>query len=210
MNWKKLQEMQKALDESIIKQKDLGMTAEELFKKTVIALTVELAEVANCDEFFKHWKDNKGKVETKRFYSIPRTQREGVEKPQMFADTQSDDKLCTFEEAHHLSLVEECSDCLHFILSIANQIGWEINMVGVYRPAEIDDSYLKILRAIAYISVFDDDVNESDTERIRLRFSILIDRFLTFCSLLGVTQEELEQAYYEKNKVNYERLANGY
>lgn len=207
MNWKKLQEMQKALDESIIKQKDLGMTTEELFKKTLIALTVELAEVANCDEFFKHWKDNKGKVETKRFYSIPRTQREGVEKPQMFADTQNNDKLCTFEEAHHLSLVEECSDCLHFILSIANQIGWEINMVGVYRPSEIDDTYLEILGEITSISVFGDELTSG---RTRLRVSMLIDYFLTFCSLLGVTQEELEQAYYKKNKVNYERLANGY
>lgn len=203
MNWEKLQEMQKALDESIIKQKDLGMSKEELFKKTAIALTVELAEVANCNEFFKHWKDNKGKVETKRFYSIPRTQREGVEKPQMFADKQNDEKLCTFEEAHHLSLVEECSDCLHFILSIANQAGISLDTSDTpfYKKWSLQDTYLIILGQCCNLRGLSID---------ELGILMIKRRFLVLCELLGVTQDELEQAYYEKNEVNYERLANGY
>ena len=66
MNFKKLQAMQAKLDEAILADK-APMTAEERFNKTLVALSVEIAEVANCAEHFKFWKDNKGKVDSKRF-----------------------------------------------------------------------------------------------------------------------------------------------
>ena len=66
MNFKKLQAMQAKLDEAILADK-APMTAEERFNKTLVALSVEIAEVANCAEHFKFWKDNKGKVDDDRF-----------------------------------------------------------------------------------------------------------------------------------------------
>ena len=62
MNFKKLQAMQAKLDEAILADK-APMTAEERFNKTLIALSVEIAEVADCAEHFKFWKDNKGKID---------------------------------------------------------------------------------------------------------------------------------------------------
>lgn len=38
----------------------------------------------------------------------------------------------------------------------------------------------------------------------------LIDNYFTYIGNVGVLLSELEQAYYDKNKVNYERLENGY
>lgn len=204
MNWKKLQEMQKALDESIIKNKNLELTEKERWDSTLVALTNELGEVIGCDEkCFKFWKDNKGKVDEKRFYSIPRTQREGVEKPRSYEDLRNNGKLCTFEEAHHLSLVEECSDCLHFILSIANQAGISLDTSDTpfYKKWSLQDTYLIILGQCCNLRGLSID---------ELGILMIKRRFLVLCELLGVTQDELEQAYYEKNKVNYERLANGY
>ena len=66
MNFKKLQAMQAKLDEAILADK-APMTAEERFNKTLVALSVEIAEVANTVEHFKFWKDNKGKIDYDRF-----------------------------------------------------------------------------------------------------------------------------------------------
>lgn len=44
MNFKKLQQMQAALDAAILAEK-ATMTAEERFDKTLVALSVEIAEV---------------------------------------------------------------------------------------------------------------------------------------------------------------------
>ena len=66
MNFKKLQYMQAKLDEAILADK-APMTAEERFNKTLVALSVEIAEVANTEEHFKFWKDNKGKFDNNRF-----------------------------------------------------------------------------------------------------------------------------------------------
>ena len=66
MNFKKLQQMQAKLDEANLAEK-APMTAEERFNKTLVALSVEIAEVANCAEHFKFWKDSKGKIDHDRF-----------------------------------------------------------------------------------------------------------------------------------------------
>ena len=51
MNFKKLQAMQAKLDEAILADK-APMTAEERFNKTLVALSVEIAEVANTVEHY--------------------------------------------------------------------------------------------------------------------------------------------------------------
>ena len=143
MNFKKLQAMQAKLDEAILADK-APMTAEERFNKTLIALSVEIAEVANTVEHFKFWKDNKGKVDNDRFYCIPQTVREGKPFVPKYVDLESNHPgALSFKQAHRLTLVEECSDVLHFILSLANQVDFEINGIGTHFEISEDTDSLE-------------------------------------------------------------------
>ena len=204
MNFKKLQAMQAKLDETILSDK-LPMTAEERFNKTLVALSVEIAEVANCAEHFKFWKDGKGKVDSDRFYRISQTVREGEAVVLKYVDLESNHPgALSFAESHKLTLVEEASDCLHFILSLANQAGVKIVNFNQEEDTTKEDAFIKLLQGIAKISA--STTNTVLTIDIRLIFNAL----LTYFCLLGIEPQELEQAYYDKNKINYERLENGY
>ena len=201
MNFRKLQAMQAKLDEAILKEK-APMTAEERFNKTLVALSVEIAEVANCAEHFKFWKNNKGKVDYDRFdvdWDYEGTRIIGYYDYKKEAAYQ-----ISYEQAHRLTLIEECSDALHFILSLANQVGVKIVNFNREEDTTKEDAFIKLLQDIAKIST--STTNTVLTIDIRLIFNAL----LTYFCLLGITPEELEQAYYDKNKVNYERLENGY
>ena len=136
--------MQAKLDEAILKEK-APMTAEERFNKTLVALSVEIAEVANCAEHFKFWKDNKGmKVDESRFIKYKSPYFSNV----IYLDNKETDETkmeeLTREQAHRLTLIEECSDALHFILSLANQIDYKIVGLGKhFKISEDADSLEK-------------------------------------------------------------------
>ena len=202
MNFKKLQAMQAKLDEAILADK-APMTAEERFNKTLVALSVEIAEVANCVEHFKFWKDDKGKVDDKRFnfYGLKRINEINPEPRKMIDENNGD--VITIEQAHRLTLIEECSDALHFILSLANQRNVEIKgMEFLLKDGYFskEDEYRNLQALINYYKITD------NYQWIRA----VIESFCCYTSNLGVEFKELEQAYYDKNKINYERLENGY
>ena len=201
MNFKKLQAMQAKLDEAILADK-APMTTEERFNKTLVALSVEIAEVANCAEHFKFWKDNKGKVDSKRFTYNGLTD---FSDSHLWIDENSGVSNYTFEQAHRLTLIEECSDALHFILSLANQVDFEINGIGTHFEItnDVDSLEKNVLFLNQVIGLADFNHFHSDLEMI-------IDVFFIYVNQLGISQQELEQAYYDKNKINYERLENGY
>lgn len=194
MNFKKLQAMQLELDNSILSAKP-QMTAEERFNKTLVALNVEVAEVANCAEHFKFWKDNKGKVDGKRFLKT------GEEIYEYRCNRTN--SLYTHAEAHKLTLVEECSDALHFILSLANQLNEQLlDVVERYDNFNQEEWYLEILTDIK-------NMKWDENNKWRALRDLNID-FYHYYSSLGITTQELEQAYYEKNEENYRRLREGY
>lgn len=209
MDFKKLQAMQLELDNSILSAKP-QMTAEERFNKTLVALSVEVSEVANCGEHFKFWKDNKGKVDKERF---------------TFSDCSEelfDDELCMIdwnigdmpggyvseEQAHKTTLVEEASDCLHFVLSLANQIGYEIDEVlALNSDYQKEHLYLKLNY---YLSACYNNFSRGNLGFCQTNLRKILFYFMTYVNSLGITTQELEQAYYEKNEENYRRLREGY
>ena len=202
MNFKKLQAMQAKLDEAILADK-APMTVEERFNKTLVALSVEIAEVANTVEHFKFWKDNKGKIDRGRFSVIHIFHEEELVEVEYTED--STGIQYTDWEAHKLTLIEECSDALHFILSLANQVDFEINGIGThFKISEDADSleknfiFLNQLIGLAELKHFHSDLE------------MIIDVFFIYINQLGISEQELEQACYDKNKINYERLENGY
>lgn len=207
MNFKKLQAMQAKLDEAILAEK-APMTAEERFNKTLVALSVEIAEVANCAEHFKFWKDNKGmKVDESRFIKYKSPYFSNV----IYLDNKETDETkmeeLTREQAHRLTLIEECSDALHFILSLANQLDEDISTMeyrlndGMFTK---ECQYRDLQKLINYYDFLDEIENKKEW----IRF--VVEGFHCYTYSLGVTREELEQAYYDKNKINYKRLENGY
>lgn len=202
MNFKKLQAMQAELDEAILADK-APMTAEERFDKTLVALSVEIAEVANCAEHFKFWKDNKGKVDSERFGE----NHFFANKELVFTDyiEEKTGIQYEFEQAHRLTLIEECSDALHFILSLANQVDYKIVEIGKHFEISKDEDSLEknFIFLNQVIGLVEFNHFHSDLEMI-------IDVFFIYINQLGIAQQKLEQAYYDKNKINYERLENGY
>lgn len=206
MNFKKLQAMQVKLDEAILKEK-APMTAEERFNKTLVALSVEIAEVANCAEHFKFWKDNKGKIDHDRF--AVDWDCEGTPIIGYYDYKEGVDYQISHEQAHRLTLIEECSDALHFILSLANQLEYEVDLCNWEISQELKEDYLiYINRDVFFLFKSFRDKKSVSITRENL-FKLVLGVFGYFESL-GVTPKELEQAYYDKNKINYERLENGY
>lgn len=204
MNFKKLQAMQAKLDEAILADK-APMTEEERFNKTLVALSVEIAEVANTVEHFKFWKDNKGKIDRGRFSVIHIFHEEELVEVEYTED--STGIQYTDWEAYKLTLIEECSDALHFILSLANQCNENISTMGFMLNDEIyskEEHYRNLQYLINYMD-YREEINFKN-EWIRS----ITERFCCYAYSLGVTIEDLEQAYYDKNKINYERLENGY
>lgn len=203
MNFKKLQAMQAKLDEAILAEK-APMTAEERFNKTLVALSVEIAEVANCAEHFKFWKDNKGKTDEGRFRLESELMDISLGDKDKLIDLRNNLKEVSFEQAHKLTLVEECSDALHFILSLANQMEYEINGFNFIEAEHTkEEMYLVTQASVCLLLV------ASGKDKF-VEFELLVNYFFDYVTELGITDEDLEKAYYDKNKVNYERLENGY
>ena len=202
MNFKKIQAMQAKLDEAILAEK-APMTDEERFNKTLISLSVEIAEVANCAEHFKFWKDNKGKIDRKRFSVIHIFQEEELVDVEYTEDNTG--VQYADWEAHRLTLIEECSDALHFILSLANQIEYEIDESLIksfrYPRHPLDTLYMALQNKIINLATGYDKLGSLKS---------LLSFYTSYAVELGITTQELEQAYYDKNKINYERLENGY
>lgn len=97
-------EMQKVLDARIIKEKDLEGV--DLLPNTVLALQVEIGELANEWRGFKHWSNDQEPRREK--YSIA------------FANPGGPFEYVTYP------LIEEYVDCLHFFLSIAHSSNFQL------------------------------------------------------------------------------------
>ncbi|MEH7300298.1 dUTP diphosphatase [Neobacillus drentensis] len=163
MQLKKLFEMQKALDSHIEEKHQLQN--EDLFDRKVLALLVEIGELANETRCFKFW-------------SV---------KP-------SSDKAV---------ILEEFVDGIHFILSLGIECGFnniEINLTRKQSTKDVTEQFLIVYETIGLFQkskLFDDYIK-------------VFEAYLQLASLLGFNEKEMEQAYFLKNEVNYQRQQNNY
>ena len=87
-------------------------------------------------------------------------------------------------------LLEEIADCLHFALSLEDEIR-NYNYEAVFKHYDEYDLYEIIDNCFTiYGTVL------GDTIALGLK--------------LGFTPDQLEEAYYKKNKINWDRIANNY
>ena len=99
------------------------------------------------------------------------------------------------------ALVEYC-DCLHFILSIGNELNFD-QYKHKYIPIQKDsiiEQFIFINTKAGTLSFF-----KAETD-----YNHIIQNFLGLGKMLGFTWSEIEQSYYEKNAINHTRQDNSY
>ncbi|MEK5416323.1 dUTP diphosphatase [Paenibacillus sp. FSL L8-0708] len=188
-------EMQKVLDARIIKEK--GLEGVDLLPNTILALQVEIGELANEWRGFKHWSKNQ-KPRTRAVRSL------GV-----------DDIGVERGEAYN-PLLEEYVDCLHFFLSIARQLNLPAD--DLYIPDDVAELktvvlFTEILHNVGMIiggeflvggyERFKDEQRHFFRGALACFYSLGEQR-------LGFSFEQITEAYAAKNKVNHDRQSNGY
>jgi len=186
MNLQPLFETQKKLDKRIIKEK--GLEGVDLLDKKILALQVELGELANEWRGFKFWsEDREPRYNTVEIYV------HGYDGP-------GTNTRASIEEYQAQPILEEYVDCLHFILSIGNECQFD----GDFYYTSHKDS---VLEQFNYLF---NKIGDFYLYRTTGNYTSVFNYFLALGDFLGFTWEQIEQAYYDKNKVNHERQANGY
>lgn len=187
MNLNELFETQKKLDAGIVERKVLE--GQDLLPEKILALLTELGELSNEWRGFKFWKEDK--------------------EPRIHAtehDFFSDEVIREWNP-----LLEEYVDCLHFILSIGLELGFErINFKASrdeYLSHRIDFKAESVTLQFNNVFRF---VVEFDEEPLSDEFVSVVLSFVVLGELLGFTWDQIETAYYDKNKINHERQNTNY
>ncbi|MDV7718830.1 2-deoxyuridine 5-triphosphate nucleotidohydrolase [Pediococcus ethanolidurans] len=167
------------LDRSIAAEKELTLNWPERIKNTLLSLDVELSEVANTSEWFKVWKEHKGK----------------------------NDEGKTVRE----TLLVEYVDAIDFFLLFASQKQWVENVdltSEQFKKLETSDSKLNLTDTYLAIKsmLFSSSVsNRPDNFRHAWHLYLKLG-MVGF----GFSPAEIEAAFYQKNKINYQRQENNY
>jgi dimeric dUTPase (all-alpha-NTP-PPase superfamily) len=190
MNIAKLFEMQRKLDEHIMTEHP-ELRGQDNLPWKILALLVEIGELANEWRGFKKWsRDQKPRTKV-----LVKDWFEGLQHHQEFKNP----------------LLEEFADGLSFILSIGLELNIEDGEVVIdsdYTEENGVDTFNKLFETItdlrhmieysAYVDVVD---------QYEIMFNLFVGLGEKF---LGFTQEQIEQAYFRKNKINHERQVQGY
>ena len=205
MNLQKLFEAQAELDERIIEKK--GLHCVNLLPNLILALQVELGECAQEWRGFKFWSHDQ-KPRTEIPIDCPYCYGKGyMNHDEVFEGGEPwPCKRCDGSGVYGYKnpLLEEFVDCLRFILSI----GLELNMPVIYgtetswgelesAETDITQQFLLVFENINKLVYTDDWIN-------------LFEEFYILGKLLGFTWEQIEESYFEKNRINHERQNNGY
>jgi len=206
MDLTKLFKAQKELDERIVKEK--GLEGQDLLDKKILALQVELGELANEWRGFKFWSNDQ---DPRDWAPNEKDICESCNGEPIFIENSKivgQCKNCDGCGVHfHNPLLEEYVDCLHFILSIGLEIKEiqnkpveNFNYYSFKNPFGITQAFTDLMREFP-LTVIDDE------EGLYIR---LFCEFIGLGEMLGFTWEEVEQAYLSKNKINHERQEQGY
>ncbi|MEX5836456.1 dUTP diphosphatase [Bacillus velezensis] len=203
MNLQKMFEMQKVLDDRIIKEK--GLEGQDLLPNLILALQVELAECANEWRGFKHWSNNQQPNLTKKVNCVD-CYGSGDKNVRLLATPRVTCPVChgSGKVIDSYPLLEEYVDCLHFILSIGNRLDYNdsetiniilskyLNIRGILNPKWLFSS---LISTVAFT---------------HQNYINLFINFFTLGKRLGFTIEQIEAAYMDKNAVNHQRQQEGY
>ena len=208
MELRKLFDMQKELDEKIVREK--GLKDKDLLSNKILALQVELGELANEWRGFKFWSNNR---EPRTNLEIVCRECHGTGTPLGIpAESGVDCWKCEGAGTYFINpLLEEYVDCLHFILSIGIEIDSDykfyfgnFNDVWETKTKFLDE---KLSLTEVFIELIENARWEMGTNGYWMDF---LESFTDIGKRLGLTPEEVLKAYMDKNKVNHERQKVGY
>lgn len=201
MNLKPLFDKQRELDARIVKEK--GLEGQDLFPNTILASLVELAECANEWRGFKHWsEDQEPRTESDEGKDCPDCNGSGwlTNDPN---DGSCENPYCCDGVIWGNPLLEEYVDKLHFVLSIGNNLGFDLclgEVIVTIKELDITTQFISLFRATTELYVV------TDFEE----YLNILGLFLGLGEMLGFTWEQIEQAYHNKHAINIERQNNGY
>lgn len=213
MNLTKLFETQAALDEHIM-QEHSELKGQNNLDWKLLALQVELGECANEWRGFKKWSKDQ---EPRTCVSIDACRNCGGTGNAFGVPEEAGIGCWDCNGTGEITknpLLEEYVDCLHFILSIGLELGannWmklsDYPMVNVSGDITLQflDVHSKTLKVVEEIIRM-----ESAPAEIRDLYTRSFESFLHLGAKLGFTWDEVETAYFEKNRINHARQTNGY
>lgn len=210
MNLQKLFEVQAGLDFHINKNHPVREDEDRLAEK-ILALQVELGELANEWRVFKFWSNDR-EPRTNVKVKCPTCKGNGMVP---MGKNIRGLKICPDcrRKGNSLKtinpLLEEYVDCLHFILSIGLELAYKYTPVSGIYSQDISVQFIELnyKSSELYFSIEESSVN---APYIRDIYQDLFDSFLALGTKLGFTWEQIEQAYLEKNKINHERQLTNY
>lgn len=178
MNIAKMFQMQQILRDRI------GYKETDRFEKLILALLVELGELANEWRGFKFWSSNQK----------PRIK--AVRVPSMLEE----------DKEYYNPMLEEFVDGLHFILEIGLEIGINDSQPKTLisfqnKATSMDFSCIYYLVSQLDLTVL--LVDKSNYHR-------LFNNYFHLGEKLGFSWKQIEQAYMDKNAVNHQRQEQGY
>lgn len=189
MNLSTLFELQRQLDEHVELEHPTKEGEDRLAKK-IIALQVELGELAKEWSGFKFWSHNqKPRIARKIYKTCPSCKGEYDVDSCLRCGNRGKvvDKIIN-------PLLEEYVDCLRFILSI----GLELNLTDIdiwkVKESNITNQFIECF-GIIYNIYFQKAVNG---EVPSVMYEHLFAYFISLGEMLGFTWEQIEQAYLGK------------
>lgn len=221
MNLTKLFETQAKLDEHIMQEHPELQGKNNLVWK-LLALQVELGECANEWRGFKKWsKDQEPRTKLYTWINGIGECVESKNDPRMLAENL---QLNAFRIKN--PLLEEYVDCLHFILSIGledftySHLG-EIFTVpvrleltndfgGVIKHHNVTTQFVYLFNQIGHLSDCVLECEFAYADEAVGQYKQTWQMFVGLGEMLGFTWEQVEEAYYAKNKVNHARQESGY
>ena len=198
-------ETQKALTARIEKEHPRKPGEDRLSKK-ILALMVELGELANEWRGFKFWSNDKN---PRTLIHVPCELCYGTGFDRYENGMYDYDVPCP--ECHgkqvlvKYPLLEEYVDCLHFILDIWMERGfegrtWNLSAVEGLKQSNITDQFSYLFSKIGDFNMIRNHNN----------YMYIVPLFIGLGEMLGFTWKEIEQAYYKKNEINFQRQDNSY
>jgi dimeric dUTPase (all-alpha-NTP-PPase superfamily) len=207
LNLNELFELQAKLDAHIEKEHPRQPGEDRLAKK-ILALQVELGELANEWRGFKYWSNN----QEPNIRYCHACNGQGYFDTGLIEDGMPYTEGCGYCEETGIEenpLLEEYVDCLHFLLSI----GLELETTNIvidsdYTGADTTETFIFAFETVIELANSIRDGNKSYI------YQVYEELFNLFVGLgekyLGFTWEQVEKAYLDKNKINHERQESGY
>lgn len=203
--------MQRQLDAHIEKEHPRQEGEDRLAKK-ILALMVELGELANEARFFKYWSHDQepriieycsscggsGVIE----YFDPFDAQGRIQEQCMYCEGDG--------TTRRMPLLEEYVDCLHFILSIGLELGipHQLLLGNAQENETLDDAFIALYGEVHTLyRAYKCQLNK---KVVRIYYESVFEHFLTLCERLGFTWGEVEEVYMKKNAENHSRQERDY